>query len=295
MENIVIDHEDWIKAGKIAAEALQYGKTLIVKGASMIDVLNKIEFKIKELGGECSFPPQISMDNCAAHFCPNEEDVVFDKQVCSLDVGAHVNGAQGDNALTVDLSGEYSKLVEASEKAVEEAIKLVKPGVTLGEIGAVVQRTIQSFGFSPVKNLSGHGMSRFNIHSWPTVPNYDNGDQTKLEENMVIAIEPFATDGTGLIHEGGKATLFAQVKKGAVRSLYARDILKKIIPFNGLPFASRWLSMHPLKLNSGLKELLGNGILEQFQPLMENGKGVCTQAEHTVLVTETGCKVLTKL
>ncbi len=56
-------------------------------------------------------------------------------------------------------------------------------------------------------------MSLFNIHTWPTVPNYDNGDETKLVKDMIIAIEPFATNGSGLIHEGGVATLFAQAKK----------------------------------------------------------------------------------
>src|SRR3989338_11174798 len=113
---------NYIKAGRIAAEVLQYEKNLIKPGASMIEVLDKVENKILALGGEPAFPSQISCDDCAAHFCPTKEtDIIFKEHVCCLDVGVHVNGCIGDNALTVDLSKRYSGLVKASKEALSQA------------------------------------------------------------------------------------------------------------------------------------------------------------------------------
>ena len=109
--------DDWIKAGKIAAEALEYGRKLIKPGKSMLELCDDVDKKIKQLGGQPAFPSQVSCDHVAAHFCPAPEDkTVFDKQVVSLDVGVHVNGAIGDNATTVDLSGNHTDLVKASRR-----------------------------------------------------------------------------------------------------------------------------------------------------------------------------------
>ena len=105
--------EDWKKAGEIASRALHYGASLIKPGAKAVEVLDAIEDKIHELGGEIAFPAQLSCDNIAAHWCADPEDpLVFDKQVICLDVGVHVNGAVGDNALTVDISSKIKKLVK---------------------------------------------------------------------------------------------------------------------------------------------------------------------------------------
>ena len=112
------DIENYKKAGKIAGEALQYGKSLIKKDASMLEVADKIEAKIKELGGELAFPVQMSLNEAAAHYCPDEDDkTVFSDQLVCLDVGVHVNGCIGDTACSVDLSGQHGDLVKASQEA----------------------------------------------------------------------------------------------------------------------------------------------------------------------------------
>jgi methionyl aminopeptidase len=285
MENI----EDWRKAGKIAAEALMYGKSLIKPGAKLVDVSEAVDNKILELGGKPAFPAQISCDHIAAHYCADpDDDIVFDKQVACLDVGVHINGAIGDCACTVDLSGKNGKLVEAAEKALENAIKIVKPGVTLGEIGKVIQETISSYGFAPVKNLSGHALSLFNIHDKPTIPNFDTGDQTTLEKGMVIAIEPFATTGAGMIYETDRANIFAVVNPKPVRSMITRQVFREIAEYEGLPFTTRWLvKKFPLpKVNFALRELIKLDIIKQFPPLPEKEKGLVAQAEKTLIVDE---------
>ncbi|GAG18527.1 unnamed protein product, partial [marine sediment metagenome] len=170
----------YTKAGRIAGQALEYGKSLIKPGVLVLDVVEKIEAKIKELGGEPAFPVQISLNETAAHYCPdkNDETKLNDQVVC-LDVGVSVDGFIGDTACTVDLSGKNSELVLASEEALKNAIAIIKPGVKVGEIGKVIEETITKHGFRPVKNLSGHGLDEYNIHDFPTIPNYDNEDDTE--------------------------------------------------------------------------------------------------------------------
>lgn len=285
MENI----EDWRKAGRIAAEALAYGKSLIVKGASYLDVTEKIEAKIKELGGECAFPAQMSLNDVAAHFTVDpEEDIEFTDQIVSLDVGVHVNGAIGDTACTVDLSGKHADLVKASEEALEAAIKIIKPGIALGEIGKAIHAVIIKYGFSPITNLSGHGLGLYDVHTAPTIPNFDTGDKTKLEKGMVIAIEPFATAGAGIIYESSNANIFMLVDVKPVRNPITRKVLQEIANYNNLPFCTRWLakkfSLPQIKF--ALRELRNLNILKEFPPLPDKAHGLVSQAEHTILVDE---------
>ncbi len=289
--------ESYKKAGRIAAEALQFGKNLIKPGASMLEVCEKIEEKIKELGGSLAFPVQISMNDIAAHYCPDEDDkTVFSDQLCSLDIGVHIDGFIGDNALTVDLSGQNTELVKASREALEAAIKVVRPGVTLGEIGKEIHTVITGYGFSPVRNLCGHALSEFNIHDKPSIPNFDTGDKTELTEDMVIAIEPFASKGAGVIYESGNPTVFSLTGKKPVRNPITRNVLKEIQKFNDLPFTKRWLTKKfgKARVSFAFRELKNLEILHEFPPLVDRNHGLVSQAEHSILVKDKPV-VLTKL
>ncbi len=282
--------EKYIKAGKIAAQALEYGKGIIKKDALMIEVLDKIEQKIFDLGGKLAFPAQISCNHIAAHYCPEEEDkTVFSDQVACLDVGVHVDGFIGDTALTVDLSGKYENLVKASKEALENAIKAVKPGAKTAEIGRAIQGTIQKYGFSPVRNLSGHGLGQYQIHANPNIPNFDNGDNTKIEKGMVFAIEPFASTGAGVVQDSGIATVFELENIKPVRSMITRQVLKEIERYNGLPFTTRWLTRKfGIKARYALKEMGQLDMLHYHHPLADKDKGIISQAEHTILVDNDG-------
>jgi methionyl aminopeptidase len=290
------DLDKWKQAGKIASQALQYGSGLIKPGAKLLDVTEKIEEKIRELGGGFAFPVQMSCDHIAAHYCAEPDDeTVFDKQVVCLDLGVEVDGCIGDNALSVDLSGEHSDLVNASREALNNAIKVIQVGTTLGEIGRAIQETIESYGFLPIRNLSGHGLGSYDIHAAPSIPNYDTGDGTALEKGMTIAIEPFATTGAGLIYEMDQGNIFAQVGEKPVRSLVTRQILKDIAEYKGLPFTTRWLTKkHPMfKVSFALRELLNLGAIRKYPPLPDKNKGLVSQAEHSLLIDDK-VEVLTK-
>jgi len=283
------DYDKWRKAGKIAAQALKFGADLIKPGAKLLDVSDKIDAKIKELGAEPAFPSQISPNHIAAHNCADPDDsFVFKDEVCCLDVGVHIDGCIGDNATTVDLSKNNAELVKASRDALNNAVKIIQIGTTLGEIGKTIQQTIETLGFRPISNLSGHALLPYNIHAPPQIPNIDNNDPTKLEKGMIIAIEPFATNGQGSIYETDKANIFAVINKRPVRSMISRQVLKEIDKLNGLPFTTRWLTTKfPLfKVNFALRELLKAGIIKDYPPLPDKAKGLVSQAEHTLLIED---------
>jgi len=278
------------KAGKIAAQVLEYGKGLIKKDASLLEVLDKIEAKIFELGAKPAFPAQISCNHIAAHYCPEEDDkTIFSDQIVCLDVGVHVDGFIGDNAVTVDLSGKHEDLVKASREALENAIKTVKVGVTLGEIGKIIQDTIQIYGFAPVRNLSGHGLGVYEQHTKPSIPNFDNNDNTKIENDMVFAIEPFASTGAGIVQDSGIATVFSLGAKKPVRNLITRQVLKEVKTYNGLPFTTRWLTRKfGVKAKFALREMEQLGMLHSYAPLADKDKGLVSQAEHSILIDNDG-------
>ncbi len=282
------NNEDLIKACKIAAEVRDYGASLIKPGVKLLEVIEKVEKKIIELGGEIAFPPQISLNHIAAHYCPDYDDkIIFKDQICKIDVGVHVNGFIGDTAKTVDLSGKYTKLVEASRKALENAVKIIKPGITLGEVGRTIQKTIESYGFTPIRNLSGHGLGKYEVHTPPSIPNFDTGDKTQLKKGQLIAIEPFATTGAGMVQDSNYPTLFSLMQIKPVRLPATRKVLKFIIAnYKELVFTKRWLrkSFKPYELEFALRDLTRNNILIAYPPLGEKAKGIVSQAEFTLIV-----------
>ncbi len=288
--------DDWEKAGKIAGECLVYGKSLVKKNASFLEIAEKIESKLKELGGKSGFPVQISINNIAAHYTPIFDDTSrFDADLVKLDLGASYNGAIGDNAVTIDLSGKYKDLCKASYAALLESIKMVEPGVSIGAIGEVVEETIKGYGFKPITNLSGHGISRYIVHDHPSIPNYNNGDKTKLKEGQVIAIEPFATDGVGEVMEGAKSFNFKLIKVKPVRNVYAKRVMDYIYTeYRTMPFSQRWLysKFTKLEVNVAMINLVKEKIIQNYAVLPERGKGMVAQFEHTIRV---GDKVLTKV
>jgi methionyl aminopeptidase len=286
--------KDWIKAGELASEAREFGKKLIKVGASHLEVTNSIEEKIISLGGELAFPAQISINNIAAHYTSLSNDNLKFKEgdVCKLDIGVHINGAIGDTAVTVDL-GDNSKLVKSSINALNSAIEIVKDDVEIREIGKVIHHEITSLGFSPIVNLGGHGLDRWQIHTAPSIPNFDNGDKTKLKKGQIIAIEPFASTGSGLIVEGKGSEIYQLEKKGNIRDMNARKILKFVSEkYKTLPFARRQLPFNKLQLSVGLNALKREGFLHEFGVLPEKKENsLVSQHEHTLIV---GGQVTTK-
>jgi methionyl aminopeptidase len=282
----------YVKAGRIAAQALEHGRKLIKIGASLLEVTEAVEKKIVELGGDFAFPPQISLNDIAAHYCAGFDDKTIFKEgyVVKLDVGVQINGFVGDTALTVVLGNDekLKLLAEASREALNSALSMIKPGVTLSELGKAIHDEITKRGFSPVRNLSGHGLAQFIIHDKPSVPNFDTGSNETLEEDQVIAVEPFASTGSGVVYESSNPTIFSLDDIKPIRSQITREVIKDLEKYNGLPFAHRWLvKKHGLgKTSFALRELKNIGVIREFPPLPDKAHGIISQAEHTVIVRE---------
>lgn len=284
---------DYKRAGSILKQALAHGEQVVTPGANILEVCQSIEQKIRDLGGGIAFPAQPSINNIAAHWCPDpgSEDVFEEGMLVKLDCGVHINGCIADAAVSIDLSddGRYEELIQAAKNARDEALKIMTPGTTLGEVGRVIQEEITALGFSPIKNLSGHGLGEYDVHTSPSIPNFDTGDKTELEEGMVVAVEPFATPGTGKIFEQDHGNIYALIAARPVRTRYARQALKIINEYEGLPFTLHWLAermgVGPAKF--AMRELEQKEIVETYPPLPEVSGGVVSQAEHSVIVADT--------
>src|SRR6202012_910657 len=119
--------------------------------------------------------------------------------IVSIDCGVVLEGYYGDSAITVPVGSEVTpkakRLLEVTRASLETAIKVVRPGATLGDIGAAVQEVVEADGFSVVRDFVGHGIG-IRMHEDPQVPNYgQRGAGTNRRAGMVLATDPMVNAG----------------------------------------------------------------------------------------------------
>ena len=290
--------ESYRKAGEIAKGAREWSRGLIKPGAKLLGIAEQIETRIQESGGEMAFPVNVCINEIAAHYTPKVGDgiEIRKEDVVNVDLGVHIDGYIADTAYTIDLSGDYADMLAANEEALNNVIGLVKPGVPTSELGKVVQSTLEGAGYKPIENLTGHEVKQHDLHAGISIPNVVVPYEKKIEEGMVLAIEPFATDGAGRVIESKQAEIFSLKESRPVRMRDARMLLNEIGKTRkALPFAARWFSkkISPLRLNLLLRDLASQEILRKYPILHEQEDGVVSQFEHTMIVTEDGCEVTT--
>lgn len=282
--------DKYIRAGKIAGEVRDYAKKITKPGKKILDIAEAVEALIKAKGAEIAFPINISINDIAAHDTADRDDerIISENDVVKLDVGTHIDGYIGDTACTVAWLPEHQELIKATERALEEAIKLCTPGANLGDISAIIEKTITDLGFKPIANLTGHGLGKYNLHAEPTIPNVGFKTSYTLQEEQPIAIEPFATikDGAGLIKESTEKKIFMLINPKPVRNQNARQIIKIAEKRNGLPFPLRWVPASGIGLRIGLKELMDKNILYDYPVLKEVNTTPIAQSEQTIIVGE---------
>lgn len=282
--------EKIIQAGKIASEVKGYIKPQIKKGVPLLEIAEKIESKIIELRGKPAFPTNLSINEIAAHYTPSYNDETKADGLLKIDFGVHVDGWIADTSFSIDLenSEENKKLIEASKSALDNAINLIKNSKTsLSEIGKTIQETIESHNFSPIVNLTGHEMNEYELHAGLTILNIKNSKTEKLKKGL-YAMEPFATNGNGRVHEGKPSGIYILIDEKNIRNSEARKILNFIIEeYKTLPFCSRWIvKKFGAKSLFALKQLEENGNLHQYLQLVESSHNKVSQAEHTILIDE---------
>jgi methionyl aminopeptidase len=184
---------------------------LVVPGAIPLELDKKAEEFIRDHGGEPGFLGMYGFPNSLC-MSPNAQVVhgIPDKtplkegDILSIDCGVFMNGFYGDHAYTFPI-GEVdqatAQLLEDTKASLYEGIKQVKTGNRIGDIGAAIQEYTESRGYGVVRELVGHGLGR-KMHEEPQVPNYGRrGRGKKIQEGLVLAIEPMINLGTQKIKQ----------------------------------------------------------------------------------------------
>ena len=283
----------YMQAGKIAGDVLRKGAAKVQPGSSLLDVVTFTEELVETEGAGIAFPLNVSINEDAAHDTASmgDERLFQAGDVVKLDLGVHLDGYIADTATTIDL-GDNAVLVEASKEALERAIELVRPGITVGELGTAIQHEIETRGFRPISNLTGHGLDRYIIHKPPNVPNIAIQGGAVLQEGLAFAIEPFASTGAGRVSEKPRTEIFQQIDVKPIRLASARRIMESVRKRHGMPFARRWLPLE--KTDIALSTLLRNQLIRGYPVLSDLPGSFVSQHEHTLIVTADGCVVTTR-
>ena len=288
---------NWIKAGEVASKARDLGAGMVEEGVPYLEVAEAVEGFIIEHGAFVAFPVNIAINDAAAHFTPRPDERTRFRygDVVKIDVGAHVDGCIGDTAKTVEVgSNTYSALIQASKRALESAIEIVRSGISTSTIGALVEKTMNGMGFKPIVNLTGHSIERFNLHAGISIPNYDDRSRDFIPQGKVLAIEPFSTTGVGEVESWKRSNIYRFVReRGHLKE--DQELAQKVVQIEtkGLPFSERWLEKRVDKCERSLKGLVKAGAVYSYPILRETSGGMVAQWEHTVYVTEKGCRMLT--
>ncbi|MHA2248930.1 MAG: type II methionyl aminopeptidase [Candidatus Kariarchaeaceae archaeon] len=292
------------QSGKIAADVRKYIAKNIKPGASILDLCTKADDLIRKVDALPAFPINISVNENAAHYTspPTDALLIPDSGIVKIDVGAHINGFIADTAESVDIDGSFKELVKATVDATETAIKVIRPGTKTGDLGGVIEKVIRRYNFEPIRELSGHLVGRYVVHGGKSIPNVGGFTGETVELGETYAIETFASNGQGSVHADlNKITIYrASPLRVKVRSPAARKVLKAAIhEFGGMPFAERWLEKTGLSkahARSGLRELQKVGGIIEYHVLREaNPEAIVSQHEHTMVITEDGAEVTTRL
>ena len=194
------------EAGRLVGEVLTELTAKVAPGVSTAELDELAEKRIKQAGatpafkGYHGYPATIcaSINDEVIHGIPSGRRVLAEGDIISIDVGASLDGYFGDSAVTLPVghvSEQAATLLRVTEESLYLAIERVRPGSRVSDIGHAVQKHVEAFGFSVVREFVGHGIG-VRMHEEPQVPNYgEPGHGPRLAEGMVLAIEPMVNAG----------------------------------------------------------------------------------------------------
>jgi methionyl aminopeptidase len=198
------------EAGRLVGEVLTELAAHVAPGVTTWDLDALAERRIRQAGGIAAFkgyhgyPATIcaSINDEVIHGIPSARRVLLEGDIISIDVGASVGGYFGDSAVTLPVgrvSEAAATLLRVTEEALAKAIERVRPGGRVSDAGHAVQRHVEAYGFSVVREFVGHGIGQ-KMHEEPQVPNYgEPGRGPRLAEGMVLAIEPMVNAGRAAV------------------------------------------------------------------------------------------------
>lgn len=291
--------EQYIQAGKIAAKVREQIRSEVKPGVKAIDICELVEQQIRQLGGFPAFPCNVDINQVAAHYVSpiGDKTVIPQGSMVKVDIGVHVDGYIADTAVTICLDPALMQMVKAAEEALTVAIKNVKAGARASDIGATIEHIIKNRGMRPIRNLTGHKLSRYIVHAGRSIPNVAGYDLHRLEENEVYAIEPFSvlSNATGEVRDGPPSNIYRFERKRNLEGVPKQMLTFIQQEYRTLPFASRWvLKTFPGQTGEeAFSDLLSSRCIMGYPQLIEKSGGVVAQAEHTVIVQKDGCLVTT--
>lgn len=293
--------EDYIKAGKIAAEVREMARGKNWIGKSVYEICEEIEGEIVKRGAKCAFPVNTSINEIAAHYTaePNDPITITETDLVKIDLGAQINGYIADTAVTVCYDAQYDGLVQAAEDALNNAMSMIKVGVKASDIGRTIETTIKQMGYKPIANLSGHSLEQYTIHAGKSIPNIWSIGGFSLSENTAYACEPFVTTekGGGFVRNGKIKNIFALNSRKKTKDEKADKLLDFIWDkFNMLPFALRWITKEwdEKEARESLEYLIKKKAVQAYPVLIEINEQRVAQAEHTFIPNENGVTVTTQ-
>ena len=195
------------RSGQMVRQILNHVKTLVVPGATTMDLEKAAAKMIADLGAKPAFKgyygyPCVlctSINEEIVHGIPSDKRLLNPGDIVSIDCGVVFDGYYGDAAITVPVGDTVTpalkKLLEVTEASLYKGIEQVKIGNTIGHVGAAIQKHVEAAGFSVVREFVGHGIGT-KLHEAPQIPNFGKkGQGAELTEGMVLAIEPMVNTG----------------------------------------------------------------------------------------------------
>ncbi|KAF2840767.1 methionine aminopeptidase 2-like protein [Patellaria atrata CBS 101060] len=260
--------DEYREGAEVHRQVRKWAREFIKPGKALIDISEGIEASVRNLTGHqgleegdslmagMGFPVGLSLNHCAAHYNPNAGNkiVVQQQDVLKVDIGVHVNGRIVDSAFTLAFEPQYENLLAAVKDATNTGVREAGIDVRMSDIGAAIQETMESYEVEiggktyqvkPIRNLNGHNIGPYHIHHGKSVPIVKGGDQTKMEEGEVFAIETFGSTGKGYVRDDMETSHYAKVADAphvALRVSSAKALLNSITKnFGTLPFCRRFL------------------------------------------------------
>ncbi|KAF7875206.1 hypothetical protein EAF04_002378 [Stromatinia cepivora] len=315
--------DDYREAAEIHRQVRQYAqKELIKPGTSLLSIADGIEDGIRALSGHqgletgdslkasMGFPTGLCLNNIAAHWTPNPggKDVILqNSDVLKVDFGVQINGRIVDSAFTIAFDHTYDNLLTAVKEATNTGILHAGVDARMSDIGAAIQEVMENYEIEiggkvlPVKsirNITGHDILRYHIHGGKQVPFVKNENRDKMEEGEIFAIETFGSTGTGYLRDdvGVYGYRRSDVTSAEVQLSSAKSLLKTIdANFGTLVFCRRYLERLGVKnYHLGMRNLIDNGIVESYAPLVDVKGSYTAQFEHTILLHSGGKEVISR-
>ncbi|KAL4927203.1 peptidase [Aspergillus undulatus] len=300
--------QEYRQGAEVHRQVRQYAQKNIKPGQTLTEIAEGIEDSVRALTGHqgleegdnikggMGFPCGLSINHCAAHYTPNAGNKMVLQQgdVMKVDFGAQLNGRIVDSAFTMSFDPVYDPLLQAVKDATNTGIREAGIDVRMSDIGAAIQETMESYEIElngttyPVKairNLNGHNIDQHVIHGGKSVPIVKGGDQTKMEEGEVFAIETFGSTGKGYVREDMETSHYALVPNAPqvpLRLSSAKNLLNVINKnFGTLPWCRRYLDrLGQDKYLLGLNNLVQSGIVQDYPPLCDIKGSYTAQYEH---------------